>query len=97
MVARYDLDGGKLRQLCIDNQYYTCGTCEEYQNLFDMASEIRGFNESLTETQVIEVLYDLAWDIKCHSDAERVDDTSVEFIMSQIDNSCITRFYEKED
>ena len=96
MVARYDLDGGKLRQLCIDLNYYTCGTCEEYQNLFDMASEIRGFNEYLTEEKVVEVLGKLAEDIVQHSDPEDADEDSFAFIMSAIDNKCITRFYEKE-
>lgn len=30
------IDTGKVRAMCIDNDYYTQGTCEEYDKMFKM-------------------------------------------------------------
>lgn len=53
-----------VRQVCIQNQYYTRGTNEEYLDLFNI---IRSFS-TVDDTQ----LFIVAQDIYNHSDVERI-------------------------
>lgn len=53
-----------VRQVCIQNQYYTRGTNEEYMDLFNI---IRSFS-TVDDTQ----LFIVAQDIYNHSDVERI-------------------------
>lgn len=51
----------KVRQMCIDNDYYTCGDCQEYENMFNMF-----YGKNVTPT----LLKKVAQDIKSHSRTE---------------------------
>ena len=53
-----------VRQVCIQNQYYTRGTNEEYLDLFNI---VRSFS-TVDDTQ----LFIVAQDIYNHSDVERI-------------------------
>ena len=50
-----------VRQLCIRNDYYTCGDCRAYENMFNMF-----YAKSVTPA----LLRKVANDIKSHSDTE---------------------------
>ena len=54
-----------VRQFCINNQYYTCGDCRAYSNMFDMF-----YAKNVTPT----LLRKVAQDIKDHSDTEDTAD-----------------------
>ena len=53
-----------VRQVCIDNQYYTRGNCEEYESLL---STVRSFS-TIDDTQ----LFLIAQDIYNHSNVQRI-------------------------
>ena len=55
------VDDMKVRQMCINENYYTCGNNEEYSHmLFDMCSE----------AHTVEEVKAIAEDIAAHSDVE---------------------------
>lgn len=55
----------KVRQYCIENNYYTCGDCEEYEQMLDKCSNYDSSNCATDE----EIL-DIARDIWEHSDMD---------------------------
>ena len=55
----------KVRQMCINHNFYTCGDCQEYEAMFDKCATYNGTNEALAS---------IAWDIIDHSDKEELDD-----------------------
>lgn len=57
----YEIDTDKLRQFCINNNFYTQGDCEAYSKMFGMARKYAGG---------IEVLIDIAEDIYAHSSGD---------------------------
>ena len=79
----------KLRSLCIRNNWYTRGTCEEYEALFNRLENENGNPIHVTT----EVLYSVAMDIMEHSKIS--DDYSVADVMYELALSCITYFEEK--
>ena len=53
------LTADEVREVCIRHQYYTKGTCQEYENLFEMCGYVTP-----------DSLENIAKDIKDHSDTE---------------------------
>ncbi|MGL6198610.1 MAG: hypothetical protein ACRC3H_06705 [Lachnospiraceae bacterium] len=53
-ILRNQLMSGTLRHLCIERNWYTCGTNEEYENLFDMVDK-----ETLTTDDIVEITQDI--------------------------------------
>lgn len=75
-----------LRSLCIRRNWYTRGTCEDYENLFNRLRD-----ENLNPIHVsTEVLYDLAQDIMAHSKIE--DDYGITDVMYELATSCYVYF-----
>lgn len=79
-VCYYD----DLRALCIRNNYYTRGTCEEYENLFARLKNGACNLRNLTT----EALAEIATDIKEHSDTEH----DVPAIMWELNRACTVCF-----
>lgn len=76
----------RVRNLCIENNYYTKGTCEEYAAMFDLC---RTVNPSTNDFEQIAV------DIMEHSDVQDWCERSgmppmamVECIMYELINNC---------
>ena len=78
----------KIRQHCINNNYYTCGNCREYERMFEMA------DNAVTDEEIIAVGRDI-WE---HSDMEDFIASGGEFVdfLWGIFNYCL-RFDIKED
>ena len=57
------ITSNEVRSLCIKNEYYTCGTCNEYENMLSMCH----YKEATTE-----LLLKVAQDIWEHSSQERI-------------------------
>lgn len=49
----------KVRNMCVKNDYYTRGTCEEYENMFNMCR---------VENATTDIIEGIAYDILVHSD-----------------------------
>ena len=64
-----------VRQLCIEERYYTRGDCLAYQNMFDMCGVIQN------EEDVMKI----AQDIKDHSDTI----VSMEYIAQQLTHNIV--------
>lgn len=74
-----------LRNLCIKENWYTCGDCEEYDNLLNMTK-----NGWKRRNITANVLYKMAIDIEQHSDMTGILDT--ETIMCMLAEICHTNF-----
>ena len=59
-----ELDSYAVRRLCIEKEYYTCGDCEQYENMFKMMYDI---NKKYNDDSV----YWVAVDIANHSDISK--------------------------
>ena len=88
----------ELRKVCIEFNWFTRGTSEEYQTLFDMTYESvydeewgRFFHESKNIT--IEDLEKMAHWIADHSELEEGED--IPCIMYTLANHAMTIFYEE--
>lgn len=75
----------RLRQLCIDRDWFTCGTNDEYARLFDMAGEYDTHIGAYT-------LYDMAFWIMDHSSDEAMEDVEVTDVMAALARICRTTF-----
>ena len=72
-----------VRELCIREHYYTCGSCFDYSTMLEFVSE----NEPTAEN-----MYDVAQDIYEHSgDGDNVDLENIMFLLSR---ETVYRFYE---
>lgn len=88
----YVLEQSKVRQMCIDYNFYTCGDTNAYYKMFSKCNEYAGEDEKLRE---------VAWDIVDHSDIERLEsfyefDTIydiVAWVMTQLANNCVEIIY----
>ena len=93
-IRKETLDIDSVRTMCIKNDFYTRGTCEEYDNMFRMCSEYNGEVGKLVE---------IAKDIVNHSDISVFDPdcTTKEIlisVMSMLVNECeIIQFEYKEE
>lgn len=90
------IDTGKLRNICITNNWYTKGTCEEYSNMFSMCD---------VDNVTTELLYEIAKDIYEHTNVktanqgcseEYSDMENILNMMVYINDSTYV-FYESEE
>lgn len=73
----------KLRALCIEKNWYTKGTNEEYYNLFKRLNNEKNVYKHIdTKT-----LYEIANDIKEHSKTD-YDITDIMFELAEISTTC---------
>ena len=88
--ARKEWSMRKVRQMCVNHRYYTCGDCEDYDRMLMFVIN----NEPTTEN-----IYKVAKDIVEHSDMDKYDCDKLELIeavMFDIDRECATTHYEIE-
>lgn len=71
-----------IRKACIENNWYTCGDCEDYDNILTYANNLENATTDELET--------IATDIKTHSKT----DYEIESIMFVLANDCCTTFIE---
>lgn len=77
-----------VRSLCIKNNWYTCGSNEQYDAMF-----AKLYNEDGTYAHITtEKLAEIATDIYYHSE---IDDYTVDAIMDELARNC-TYIFEKE-
>lgn len=81
------MDSSKLRSLCIKNDWYTCGTNEEYGRLFARLHDEYGCPVNLTTEKLAEI----AEDIMEHSD---VRGYTIATVMSELARVCYSYFDE---
>jgi predicted DNA-binding protein YlxM (UPF0122 family) len=74
MKLKISMTVQNVRQACIDNNYYTCGTIEEYDNMFKLVEQ----------EATVEIIHSIAHDIKQPSETS----DSVEMIATAILNKC---------
>lgn len=72
----------ELRRICIRNDWYNCGTNEEYENLFARLRSNGGYAHITTEK-----LAEIAADIMEHSDD--MEDWSMTDIMRELAAHCL--------
>lgn len=87
------LDWSDLYSLCNKEEYYTCGTNEQYSNLYNMLYDEYGDMEDMTDERLIMI----AEDIYDHSDIQRIcdcygaDEAEVmQSILHNVYNACYT-------
>lgn len=85
-IEKRTLTAYNLRKCCIENGWYTCGTVEEYQTLFDrLPYDEYGDPEHITTEKIAE----LAEDIRKHSERLNYGMTATMF---EIAKWCDTHF-----
>ena len=75
-----------LRALCIQYDWYTCGTNEEYAHLFELADK-----ENLTTTDMVAI----AEDIIAHSEWD--ENLTIPYVCFELGDIAITRFYDADE
>ena len=82
----------KVRSMCIRNDYYTHGTCEEYAEMFEMCK---------VENPTTEDFAEIATDILYHSDKRKMKEStglsmqeSRKCIMFELINDCTITYIE---
>lgn len=75
------LSTARLRKLCVNNNWYTLGTNEEYLRLFSLIRDDEGGLRHLTTDDLAEI----AQDIWIHSD---IKDYTPDAIMAELAVSC---------
>ena len=70
----------KVRQVCVDNDLYTCGDCEEYSHMLDRVRELEPTYENICV---------ISKDIMAHS-----KDQTVTNIMYLLENCAVTTTFE---
>ena len=68
-----------VKQVCIENSFYTCGNNTEYDNMFSMVDRYN--YQCDTQSKRDKMLYNIANDIYNHSSKNIQTDWSVEDIM----------------
>lgn len=81
------LAANKLRSICIKNDWYTCGDCEEYAALFAKLHDANGCPENMTTEKLAEI----AADIMAHSE---ISDYTITSVMFELACACYTYFDE---
>ena len=79
------LNDSKLRAICIQHDWYTCGTNEEYSRLFDKLTDCCGCPVHRTTEKLVEIAEDI-WD---HS---RITDYTIETVLFELARACFTYF-----
>lgn len=83
LTEKFDIDA--IRNMCIENGFYTCGNSEQYAAMFQFAKDYKApthFN-----------VYHIANDIATHSTVGASKEI-IENIMFLIARDCIVRHYE---
>lgn len=91
------IDSMKVRTYCIKNDYYTSGTCKEYENLlFNLCN-----TDCITEGITLDRIEEIAADILVHSVWEKKAsaygcnyDELLTYVMTDLINDCCTSFIE---
>lgn len=91
IIERRCMQVCRLRSYCIKHDYFTCGTNEEYEAMFDLIREGRGHNLT-TET-----LYQVAKAIYDHSEWETYDDMHVTDVMNSLAREVVDYSFEYEE
>lgn len=90
------IDTSKLRNICIKNNWYTCGTCAEYSNMFNMCE---------VENVTTKTLYQITKNIYEHTNintaengcsAEYSDTENILNMMVYINDACYV-WYEIDE
>ena len=79
------LSASKLRAICIEHDWYTRGTNEEYGRLFDKLTDCCGCPEHLTTEKLVEIAEDI-WE---HSE---ITDYTIETVLFALARACFTYF-----
>lgn len=79
------MSASKLRSVCIKNNWYTCGTCKEYDRLFDRLYDCCGCEDHLTTEKLVEIAEDI-WE---HSN---ITDYTIETVLFELARNCFTTF-----
>lgn len=80
----------RLRQLCIERNWFTRGTNDEYTRLFDMAGTYDTNIGAYT-------LYDMAVWIMDHSSEEAMEDVEITDVMAALARICHSTFVITDD
>ena len=75
----------KLRSVCIEHNWYTCGTNAEYGRLFDKLTDECGFPVHLTTEKLVEIAEDI-WD---HSE---ITEYTIESVLFELAKNCYVYF-----
>lgn len=81
------ISGTKVRQVCINYEWFTCGDVEEYAELFECIYDISNNCRNVT-TDMLEVI---ARNIKKYIDT----DYNIADIMFVLNEECCTTFFEE--
>ena len=81
------MSASDLRALCIRNNWYTCGTCKEYEALFNRLYDEDGCPVNLTTKKLVEI----ADDIMAHSE---ISDYTITSVMYELNRVCTVFFDE---
>lgn len=91
MTKEIRINGDKVRATCIKQNWYTMGTCEEYENLLNNLCD----KDTATDEDIMAVVYDIAehtnLDKLCREYGTGETDV-VENIAFYIYNDCLTTF-----
>lgn len=79
------LDSSKLRSVCIKNDWYTCGTNEEYGRLFARLHDADGCPANMTTEKLAEIATDI-WE---HSE---ITDYTITTVMYELARACYSYF-----
>ena len=79
------LTADALRQTCIKHNWYTRGTCREYEALFDKLHDGQGHQINMTTEKLVEIAEDI-WE---HS---RIEEYRLEDVLWELANVCDTYF-----
>lgn len=74
-----------LRNCCIRNNWYTRGTCKEYEALFDKLNDDTGCPVNMTTEKLVEIAEDI-WE---HS---KITDYTLETVLFELARTCTTYF-----
>lgn len=85
-----NMSAATLRRVCIENNWYTRGTNEEYGKLFDRLRDNCGFAENLTTEKLVEIATDI-WE---HSEMPR--GYTLETVLFELGRNCYTNFVVAE-
>lgn len=91
MVRVERMSATDLRELCIERDWFTAGTCEEYDMLFGMAAD---FNTHDNENDRIWKLISMATWIRLHSTVSSLCGYELSDIMNAL-QACIVTYYEE--
>lgn len=89
IIERRAIQVCRLRSYCVKNDFFTRGTNEEYEAMFDL---IRGHGHDLTN----ETLYQIAKAIYDHSEWETYDDIQITDVMNGLAKNVVEYSFEED-